>query len=213
MVNNFENYGQKDLQNQFGLSLFVMEKLCLYEAMLKKWQRKINLVGPKTLDDIWRRHILDSLQILNHIPETAKILVDLGSGAGLPGLILAIVADQNNDLDVHLVESDQRKAVFLREVNRETNAGVTVHSQRIENIENLKADVITARALAPLENLLKLSQYHQHEATTLLLLKGENVQQELTQADKSWKMKVSEIPSLSGGAGCLLQIKECVHRG
>jgi len=213
MINNHENYGQNDLQDQFGLSLRVMENLCRYEGMLQKWQRKINLVGPKTLDDFWRRHILDSLQIIKHIPETAKILVDLGSGAGLPGIILAIAADQKTDFNVHLVESDQRKAVFLREVNRETNAGVTVHCQRIENIENLNADVITARALAPLENLLKLSQHIQHKASTMLFLKGENYQQELTQADKSWTMNVSEIPSLSGGSGCLLKIKECVHRG
>jgi len=201
-------YGVQDIVRQFHLSQDIVDRLCAYENILRTWQRKINLVGGKSLDDFWRRHILDSLQILPHILPAVKTVVDLGSGAGLPGLILAVAMADDRDVDVHLIESDQRKAVFLREASRETGAGVTVHNARIEKMPGLEADVITARALAPLTDLLELSAPHRHDDTVMLFLKGENVGEELTAADKSWTMQVSEIPSLCGGSGCLLKIND-----
>ena len=135
-------------------SLTQHPSLQTYVTLLKKWQPRINLIGPKTLRDIWVRHVQDSAQLLDHLPpilqeqtgqnqpsNQARRLVDFGSGAGFPGLVLAILRP---DLDVHLVESDQRKGAFLREVARETGAKITLHSQRIEKLKPLDAHIITA---------------------------------------------------------------------
>jgi len=126
------------------------ERLNTYAELLRKWQRSINLVGPKTLDDLWNRHFVDSAQLLPLIPPTARVLVDFGSGAGFPGLVLAILGMA----EVHLIESDQRKATFLREVARATGTPVTVHAKRIEQVTPFPADIVSARALAPLGDLL-----------------------------------------------------------
>ena len=127
-----------------------MEKLEAYEALLRKWQKAINLVGPNTLDDISERHFFDSAQMFRYIPDVDVRLADLGSGAGFPGLVLAMLGVK----DVHLVESDIRKATFLREVSRETGTPVTVHDIRIEDCKIENVDVVTARALSPLTDLL-----------------------------------------------------------
>src|SRR6202012_3858963 len=125
------------------------ERLAAYVALLAKWNAKINLVGPATLPDVWRRHILDSAQV-HALDADAAVLVDLGSGAGLPGLILAILGGP----EVHLIESDLRNAAFLQEAARQTGTKLTIHAKRIDAAPAIQADVVTARALARLANLL-----------------------------------------------------------
>lgn len=179
-----------------------MARLQRYVDLLVKWQAKINLVGPDTLSDVWSRHMLDSAQLMPLIPRGAKV-VDLGSGAGFPGLVLAIMRP---DLDVHLVESDQRKCAFLREVNRETQAGVTVHNARIEALEPLKADVVTSRALASLDKLIGFASIHGLSTRKCLFPKGKRWAEELTQAEISWKMQATPHPSRTEPAGRILEL-------
>ena len=186
-----------------GLSRETLDRLETYLALLAKWQKAINLVGPKTLTDPWRRHILDSAQLARDIPPGAR-LADLGSGAGLPGLVLAIVTGA----ETHLVESDQRKATFLREAARETGAPVTVHAARIEDLQPLAADIVTARALAPLERLLPMVHRHLKKGGKAILLKGRDADEELTLSAKNWKMETSRRESLSGPSGALVIIEK-----
>lgn len=184
-----------------GVSDDVLTRLETYLVTLKKWQKAINLVGPKTLQDPWRRHLLDCGQVAQDISATDKV-VDLGSGAGLPGLIIAIMTDA----EVHLVESDQRKATFLWESARATGTSVTVHAERAEEIPPLEADVVTARALAPLPRLLPWVYRHLKKDGKSYLLKGSDVDQELTLASKEWTMMTSRKPSVSDPSGTVLHV-------
>lgn len=179
----------------------ILMRLEEYLVTLKKWQNAINLVGPKTLQDPWRRHLLDCGQIAQDINPADKV-IDLGSGAGLPGLIVAIMTGA----DVHLVESDQRKATFLREAARATATSVIVHAERAEDIPPLEADVVTARALAPLPRLLPWVHRHLKKDGKSYLLKGLDVDQELTLAVKEWTMVVSQKPSVSDPSGTVLHV-------
>ncbi|MGQ9366304.1 16S rRNA (guanine(527)-N(7))-methyltransferase RsmG [Azospirillum sp. ST 5-10] len=178
------------------------ERFAAYEALLRKWQPSINLVGRSTLDDVWRRHFLDSAQLLPLLPEGTRTLVDLGSGAGFPGLVLAILGVP----DVHLVESDSRKAAFLREAARLTGTAATVHNRRIEAVTPFPADAITARALAPLSELLAWSLPFRTPRTVALFLKGQNLEDELTLATKSWSMTVERFDSATDPQGTVLRL-------
>jgi 16S rRNA (guanine527-N7)-methyltransferase len=179
-----------------------LTRLSRYLELLQRWQRAVNLVGASTLADPWRRHILDCGQIVPHVPRTVGTVIDLGSGAGLPGLVLALLGVPG----VHLVESDQRKAQFLREAARVTQAPVVVHAVRIEQLE-LRADVVTARALAPLPRLLELAARFLTSQSLCLFLKGETARDELTQARQSWHMQCEIVPSRSGSRGVLLKLE------
>ena len=197
-------YGSIDLKKDLGLDKPTLDRLELYAEMLREWTPRINLVAKSTLPDLWRRHFLDAAQLYELIPSGTASLADLGSGAGFPGLILAILGVP----DVHLFESDQRKAVFLKEVARATETPLTVRAERLEQAESRVFDVITARAFAPLEKLLTLSTNLRGSKTTLLLLKGQNVVSELTDAHKIWTMMVSQRPSRSDPQGTILQLTE-----
>jgi 16S rRNA (guanine527-N7)-methyltransferase len=179
-----------------------LARLSRYLELLRRWHAAINLVGASTLADPWRRHILDCAQIAPHVPRTARIVLDLGSGAGLPGLVLALLGVPG----VQLVESDRRKAQFLREAARSTGAEVTVHAARIEELE-LRADVVTARALAPLPRLLELAAQVLGPGGLCLFLKGQSALDELTQARQSWHMHSEIVPSRSGSRGVLLKLE------
>jgi 16S rRNA (guanine527-N7)-methyltransferase len=181
-----------------------LDRLEAYLDLLARWQQRINLVGSATLTDPWRRHIVDCGQLWRHVPGNALRLADLGSGAGLPGLVLAMMGAP----DVHLVESDQRKAVFLREAARACDVTVTVHAGRIETVAGLAAGVLTSRALAPLSQLLGLAERHVQQGTTCLFLKGRNAGRELTDAQRNWTMKASSAPSLSDPEGRVLILRE-----
>lgn len=179
-----------------------LDRLHIYLDVLTKWQPRINLVGASTLRDPWRRHILDSAQLFPLLPPGTQTLVDLGSGAGFPGLVLAILGVAS----VHLVESDHRKAAFLREAARLTTTPVTVHPQRLESLASFPVDAVTARALAPLPRLLDLAAPFLCKGAVGLFLKGQSVDDELTESHKIWKMRVERLPSRSDPAGFVLRI-------
>jgi len=198
-----ENFAKEE-----GLSDDLLERFSTYRDLLEKWQKQINLVGRTTLPDLWRRHFLDSAQLFPLIPKSAKTLVDLGSGAGFPGLVLALLISERGGPDVHLVEADGRKAAFLVEANRALEARVTVHSRRIESITDLKTDIITARALSPLDRLLDQAERFMKPGTTCLFLKGENALHELTNARKHWTMTVAETASITHDLARVLKLTE-----
>jgi 16S rRNA (guanine527-N7)-methyltransferase len=199
--------GQPLSRDAFAEKLHVsretLERLTLYLELLRRWQPAINLVGPGTLADPWRRHFLDCGQLAAHIPAKAASLVDLGSGAGFPGLVLAILGVRGVDL----IESDRRKAQFLREVATATGASVRVHAERIERLSAWPVDVITARALAPLPRLLALAERFLTSDSVCLLLKGRSGAHELTEAQVSWHMEAEVFPSLSEATGMVLQLR------
>ncbi|MDQ2102944.1 16S rRNA (guanine(527)-N(7))-methyltransferase RsmG [Azospirillum isscasi] len=189
-------------QAETGVSRETLDRLAAYEATLRKWQPKINLVGPSTLPDAWRRHFLDSAQLHPLLPEGARVLVDLGSGAGFPGLVLAIMGVP----EVHLVESDSRKCAFLREAARAAGTQVTVHNKRIEAVAPIAADVVTARALAPLNDLLGWAYPFIQERGAALFPKGQNVAEELTDTTKCWKMRTERFDSRTDPTGTILRV-------
>jgi 16S rRNA (guanine527-N7)-methyltransferase len=180
-----------------------MARLEDYVGLLSAWNRRINLVGRNTIGDVWQRHILDSAQLLPHLPAGVRRLTDLGSGAGLPGLILAILGVP----DVHLVESDRRKAVFLAEALRITRAPASLHVQRAERIPAVTAEVVTARACAPLAELLELAWPFIGANTICLFHKGKDVAAELTIAAKDWNMLAETLPSVADKSGCILKLE------
>lgn len=195
-------------------------RLRRYLELLQTWQKAVNLVGAGTLADPWRRHILDSAQLYPLLPEPGPgptTLADLGSGAGFPGMVLAILAAGARELAVHLIEADGRKCAFLREVARVTGVPVALHNARIERLDPAalvgpgRADVVTARGLAPLPRLLELAVPFLGPGGIALLLKGKGAKEELTRAANHWHMSCDMIPSLSDRAGVVLKLSEIVR--
>jgi len=183
-----------------------MARLEAYVALLTVWNRRINLVGANTMGDIWRRHILDSAQLFPLFPEKTRVVADLGSGAGLPGLVLAIMGPE---LQLHLIESDQRKAAFLREAKRVTEAAnVTVHALRAEKTPSFKANVVVARAVAPLHQLLYIAEPFLTSASQCLFLKGKAAEAELIEARKTWRMTAETLQSRADPDGCVLRLAD-----
>jgi 16S rRNA (guanine527-N7)-methyltransferase len=183
-----------------------LARLDKFAALLTGWQRRINLVAPSTLPNLWTRHIADSLQLLRHAPD-AKIWVDLGSGGGFPGIPLACALAQTSGAEVHLVESNGKKAAFLREAVRLTGVPAIVHAERIENFGDSfrrTADVVTARALAPLDLLLAYAAPMIARGAIGLFLKGQDVGAELTDSAKCWSVRVSDAPSRTDARGRIL---------
>ncbi|MFT3732597.1 MAG: 16S rRNA (guanine(527)-N(7))-methyltransferase RsmG [Hyphomicrobium sp.] len=202
-------------QTRFGVSSETREKLETYEALLKRWQKTINLVAPSTLDDIWHRHFADSAQLWPLRPPAAKTWLDLGSGAGFPGLVLAILASETaktGPATRHiLVESDSRKAAFLREVARQTRVAVDILCTRIENPETHAkvsvADCVTARALAPLSRLAEVAAPYFASSTLGMFLKGREVPAEIENAAQDWQFAYELIPSLTEEDGRVVLLK------
>jgi 16S rRNA (guanine527-N7)-methyltransferase len=173
------------------------DRLERYVALLERWQGIKNLVGPGTLSSVWTRHIADSAQLADLAPD-ANAWVDLGSGAGFPGLVVAILKRDRPGFSMHLVESNGRKCAFLREVARSLGLPVTVHDGRIEAVLPTmegKVDVVSARALAPLVDLIGMSQSLLTTGTTGLFPKGQDVGDELTEASKYWRIQASTVAS------------------
>lgn len=196
---------------QIAVPRETMDRLTRYAALLGQWQQRMNLVGPSTLPDIWRRHFLDSAQLARLAPGfDTRIWLDVGAGAGFPGLVLAILGAGH----VHLVDSIAKKGVFLQAVVEELGLGgsVTVHTGRIETFRPWSVDVITARAVAPLPVLLDWTARFWGAGTRGLFLKGESVQQELTQARKVWTMAESLHVSLSDPRGRIVDIRSLRRR-
>lgn len=175
----------------------IEQELSLFETLLRRWQAKINLVAANTVNDVWLRHFADSAQVLAAASE-AKTWADLGSGAGFPGLVTALLLKDRPGARVHLIESDQRKAAFLRAVSRETGAPATVHAERIEGaLPPLvgQVEAISARALAPLGRLMELARKPLENGATGVFLKGEEWQDELTAARRLGNFDIRTIES------------------
>ena len=190
-------------QDLTGVADDTLDRLEVYLDLLRRWGTRINLVGRASLDDPWRRHVLDSAQLFPLLPAGAGAVLDLGSGAGLPGLVLAIMGAPG----VHLVESNGRKCAFLSRVMRETGAHARLHHCRVEKLAPFPAGVVTARALAPLPRLLGLAWPFVGGAGLCLFLKGRKADKELTESAKIWKMQVERSTSLSDPSGVILMVK------
>lgn len=196
-----------DLMNAHGVSRETAGKLQIYYDLLLKWQKAINLVSPSTLDDAWIRHFVDSIQVEKHVPKDVKIVADLGSGAGFPGLVFSIMRPNSQ---VFLVESDQRKSQFLRTVSRETGCAAVIYNCRIEDATNLfQPDFIMARALASLEDLCTyvLPWAEQNAELEMLFLKGENAPAEIEAAQRRYNFDHRSIPSLTSEKSTVLCLK------
>jgi 16S rRNA (guanine527-N7)-methyltransferase len=200
-----------DFARHFDVSRETIDKLSTYEALLRQWQKTINLVAESTLDVIWSRHFADSAQLLALAPPGAKRWLDLGSGAGFPGLVLAIMLAGRDGTKVTLVESDTRKAAFLGEVARRTGAPVDILPDRIEKAATHArlgaVDVITARALAPLPRLLELAAPAFSDQTVGLFLKGREAETEVDAAKERWAFAGELRPSLTDLSGRIVVVR------
>jgi 16S rRNA (guanine527-N7)-methyltransferase len=189
-------------------------RLDRFVDLLQTWQAKTNLVAPSTLPMLWTRHVSDSLQLLALAPE-AKIWVDLGSGGGFPGMILACALADTPGAIVHLVERNAKKAAFLREAIRVTGAAGTVHLADIEDIVDRvprQIDCVTARAVAPLHQLIGFAEPLVNKGAKTLFLKGQDVEAELTEATKYWNIKPHLHSSRTGGHGWIVELDKIERR-
>lgn len=199
-------------QARLAVSRETLDKFLEYAALLTKWTAAINLVSPRSLEDLWRRHFLDSAQLRAYLPEqpgpAERVILDVGAGAGFPGLVLALLGCGQ----VHLVESDQRKAQFLREAVRVTGARAEVHPIRIEALDLPPVDVVTCRAFAPLPRILDLTErflrpQNEKKQPIGLFLKGRRADEELTEAGKKWRLQLERFESETDPEGSILRLK------
>jgi 16S rRNA (guanine527-N7)-methyltransferase len=189
-------------------------RLDRYAALLRRWQAVKNLVGPGTLTELWTRHFADSLQLVDYAPPRGRAWVDLGSGAGLPGLVIAIAGSENGH-HVTLIEANSRKCAFLRAAIRETGAVATIKEGRIETVLSTLDDpveLVTARALAPFARLLAWSDPLLKRGAVGLFLKGREVERELTEAAKSWRFDAELLPSRTDSAGRIVRVQAAERR-
>ena len=184
-----------------------------YETLLSKWNEKINLVSKNTLVDIWERHFLDSGQIIKHVEASGKRWVDVGSGAGFPGLVVALLLrDRKIDCDLVLVEKNPKKGFFLSEVIRKLKLSVEVVNDNIDTLEPLKADILTARAFSELNKLIEIAFRHRKKEGICLFLKGENYRMELDKTLNYWFFDYDIIDSLSSSSGKIIRVKKIFKR-
>ncbi|MDO6586441.1 16S rRNA (guanine(527)-N(7))-methyltransferase RsmG [Salipiger sp. 1_MG-2023] len=201
-----------DLLPGLDVSRETMQRLEVFQQLLMKWSPKINLVSNSTIQNSWDRHILDSAQLFMLFDQADGHWLDLGAGGGFPGLVIAILrAELAPQLKVTLVESDQRKCVFLRQVLRETGVVANVLAERIEALEPQNATVLSARALADLETLLGFAERHMAEDGTALFLKGVNWRKELTAARESWNFSCCHRRSVTDPNAVVLSIGALAH--
>lgn len=204
------SFGPEEFAAAANVSRETLAQLVIYQRLVESTQPRFNLVGPSTLPEIWSRHFLDSAQLLPLIPKDKRVLIDLGSGAGFPGMVLALLDPR---LEVHLIEGNRHKAGFLAELARKTGAArrVTIHAARIANVTaklSQTADIVTARALAELDDLLRLAQPLLKTGGIALFPKGAKAEAELTRARKHWTMKVERFPSRTDPASTIFRISD-----
>lgn len=185
------------------------EKLCMFHKTLMKWQNSINLISKNTIKNVWERHFLDSAQLYKFVKGVEGNIIDFGSGAGFPGLVLAIMGKKN----IHLVESDYKKCVFLKEIAMLTETDITIHNCRIEDLNFINVDLITCRALAPLSKLIEYVEIFINKSVAesraspkLLFLKGKSYYSEVMQLSKNKKISFKEYPSITDVHGKILYI-------
>lgn len=199
-------YGAEHFARDVDVSRETLKRLEAYVALLAKWQQKTNLISESTLGDVWRRHVFDSAQLATLVPNWRHgRWVDLGSGAGFPGMVLAIMRPSGAP-PVHMVESNRRKSIFLKEAARITETQVAVLNKRIETVDPFQADIISSRACARLETLLGWSQNFMGKNSVCVFHKGQDVEEELTEAHKYWNMQTQIAPSQSHPGGKILLI-------
>lgn len=181
-----------------------------YAALLTKWNKKINLVAPSTIDELWTRHIIDSLQLLKYIPNDTKNLADFGSGGGLPAIILAFC---NAAETIHLIESDHRKTAFLTQCSTLSPENISIHTDRVEKLTPWENNVLTARAFAPMNKLLGYTFPFMAKNCLSLFLKGCNVETELQDAKEHWDFSYELHPSITSDSSYIVAIRDVKPRG
>jgi len=204
-------FGPEDFARFSGVSRETLARLKSFVGLLTDWSSRHNLVSARSLEDVWRRHVWDSAQLLPFIPEPAKNLVDLGSGAGFPGLVLAELLRDRPEFRTVLYEATAKKCAFLKAVADRLALNVEIRNARIEKSANKYFDVVTARACAPLDLLLGYAQHFTGPNTVCLFLKGQNLDEELTQAHKSWRINAVRHQSRSDPTGVILEVREFAH--
>lgn len=198
---------EPDLLVEMNVSRETLERLKIFEATIRKWNPRINLVSRDSLNNLWVRHIVDSVQVFRCVEPTAH-WVDIGSGGGFPGLIVAILAaDEAPDMKVTLIESDTRKSAFLRTVARECGVNISVISERIESVDPQNAGVLSARALADLSLLFQFTERHLHSDGVALFPKGVNWKKEVDNALKQWRFDWEPVRSLTEAEAVILKIR------
>jgi len=213
MSRHFESESKEPLTvevfaRRAGIDRTTCDSLERYADILKKWQKRFNLVGTSTMNDLWSRHFLDSAQLVPLISDDQGVIVDMGSGAGFPGLVLSIMGINN----VQLVESDANKTEFLRQAIRETSASAILHRTRIELYDGPKATIVTSRACAPLNRLLDYAVGICAANARLLFFKGRNWQAELTESQTAWHIDYQSHVSCIDPDGIILEINEFKRR-
>ncbi len=197
----------KKFMEKYQVSRETFERLKLYQSLLVDWQKKFNLVSNSSIENAWVRHFEDSVQLFQYIPQGAESLVDFGSGAGFPGMVLAVVASEKTPyLNVSLVESVKKKTVYLNEVADKTGTDVEIINDRIENLSSRKFDVVTSRAMTSLSKLLDYTFPFCHAKTLCIFPKGRSYAEELSEAHKKWKFKCDIKPNLISEEGKILII-------
>jgi 16S rRNA (guanine527-N7)-methyltransferase len=204
------DFGPEEFAAAASVSRETLDRLKRYAELLADWNTRHNLVSDRSMADVWKRHFLDSAQIAGLIPATAKTVVDLGSGAGFPGLVLATLRPE---LRITLIEATRKKYDFLKVVARELGLKVDIRNERIEEVAPEPFDVITARACAPLPELLSYAQRFWARGSVALFHKGQNLASELTEAHKSWRIQVEQHSSRSDPSGIILEIRELQRVG
>jgi 16S rRNA (guanine527-N7)-methyltransferase len=203
--------GPDDFAEVFKVPRETIHRLEVYAALLTEWQTRHNLVSSKTIPELWQRHFADSAQLLDLAPR-AKTWLDLGSGAGFPGLVIAILAANQGTLRMHLVESTAKKCAFLAHVAQMTDTAVDIHCNRIEELaqaeSKLTPDVISARALAPLPRLLEFAAPLFRSRTRGLFLKGRDAEREIEAAGAGWHFRSRLHPSLTSGDSYIVEVTE-----
>ncbi len=204
-----EPFGPEDFAAACGVSRETLARLKAYVGLLTDWNARHNLVSARSLDDVWRRHVWDSAQLAAYVPAQTKTVADLGSGAGFPGLVLAELL--RGRATVTLYEATRKKAEFLKAAAERMDLAVTVQNVRIEAGPQPVVDLVTARALAPLDKLLGYAQQMADKRTVCLFLKGQSLAVELTEARKSWRMKALQHLSATDPSGVILEVRELRH--
>jgi len=195
-----------------GVSRETLARLDRFTELLLAWQSRINLISPSTIPTLWTRHVADSLQLLQLVDP--GVWLDLGSGGGFPGLVIACALADVPGTRVHLVESNLKKVAFLREAVRELHVPAIVHAARIETMADTlgPVDYVTARALAPLPELFEMSAPFLKKGAKAVFPKGQDLERELTEATKNWNIEADSVPSKTSKAGRILIVRALSKR-
>ena len=209
MLTNINTY--EKFSSHVFVSRETFEKLCLFQKILIKWQKSINLISKNTIENTWERHFLDSAQLYKFVLDIEGNIIDFGSGAGFPGMVLAIMGKKN----IHLVESDYKKCVFLKEIAMLTETDITIHNCRIEELNFINVDLVTCRALASLKKLIHYVEIfinkslgERQKLPKLLFLKGKSYYSEIIELSKIKKISFEEYPSITDKDGKILYISK-----